>query len=174
MIDFWKLFTRDARREPPHDRSASDREGPPSTPAGLGLEAEYQALIAHEFQRAGISDRCASLEVRTLGRSPQGFDILVGMVRLQQWERPSALRLLLGLPLLEVRVRKLVRSTWLADYSHFGGLWLHASEKLQHGGHLGELKTLFHALVQPGEGAARQDPAGAGDTGTSPWPPKNP
>ena len=53
------------------------------------------------------------------------------MVRLVRWEHTSAVRLLLSIPLLEARIRKTVRATWLADYSHFAGLWLHASDELR-------------------------------------------
>lgn len=147
MIDFWKLFTRDVTRRNPPSPSLPDPGNAPTLPCGEGLEVEYRSLIVHELRRAGISPQCASIEVRRLGHGPQGFDVLAGMIRLQQWERTSALRLMLGLPLLEARVRRSVRATWLADYSHFEGLWLHASEQIVQPGNLGELKDLFRALT---------------------------
>jgi hypothetical protein len=84
------------------------------------------------------------------------------MVRLNVWERESGLRLLLGLPVLEGRVRKSVRSTWLADLSHFGGLWLHVSERLYVEQQLGEVRDLLAELtpsVPPSESAPETAPA---------------
>ena len=96
-----------------------------------------------------------TIEVRKIGQAPDGYDVFVGMVRLVRWERHSALRVLLGLPLLEAKIRKTVRATWLADYSHFTGLWLHTSEQLQVPD---ELRELLGALApaQPSEAPASQ------------------
>jgi hypothetical protein len=158
MLDFWKLFSREARRQALPAPPGPDSEYHPSQP-GEGLEVEYHALIASEFRRLRISPACATIEVRRLGHSPGGFEMLAGMVRLHQWERRSALRLLLGLPALESRIRRAVRASWLADYSHFGGLWLHASEQVLLDPASGELRRLMRALTTgqpaaPGDGTA--------------------
>lgn len=153
MFDLRKLFIREARgrksAEPDSDYHPSDRRGE-------GLEVEYQSLIATQFRRWGIATSCVTIEVRQIGRAPDGYDVFVGMVRLAQWERESALRVLLGLPLLEAKVRKTVRGTWLADFSHFGGLWLHASEQLHATPAMGELRDLMVKIVPPSQ------PAGSG------------
>jgi hypothetical protein len=95
-----------------------------------GLEQEYRDLIAAQLHRCGIADAAVQVEVRQFGQAPNGLDVFVGMLHLTQWERDSGLRVLLGLPLLETRVRTSISTTWLADVSHFGGLWLHASEQI--------------------------------------------
>lgn len=136
MFDFRRIFARTARGSESDD-PASDYH--PSNKGGEGLEVEYQSLIADHFRRWGISTTCVTIEVKRIGKAQGGFDVLVGMVRLNKWERTSALRVLLGLPLLEAKIRKTVRATWLADFSHFGGLWLHASEQLEIPGELREL-----------------------------------
>ena len=59
-----------------------------------------------------------------------------------------------ALPLLESKIRKMVRSLWLGEVSHFGGLWLHASEQLQATEAMTELRQLILQLTQ--------DPAGPG------------
>jgi hypothetical protein len=69
--------------------------------------------------------------VKKSGQAADGLDVFVAMVRLLKWDQHSGVRLLLGLPLMENKIRKTVRATWLADYSHFAGLWVHASETLQ-------------------------------------------
>jgi hypothetical protein len=151
MFDLRKRFVREARAQR-GDRLDPDSDYHPSDRQGEGLEIEYQSLIATQFRRWGISNTCVTVEVRRFGQAPDGFDVLVGMVRLASWERTSALRLLLGLPLLEAKVRKAVRGTWLADFSHFGGLWLHASERLHASGASAELRELLLQLASdPGE-----------------------
>jgi hypothetical protein len=163
MFDFWKLFSREARLQALPTHAAPDSNYNPSQP-GEGLEVEYQALIAAEFRRLRICPTCTTIEVRRLGYSPGGFELLAGMVRLHRWERRSALRLLLGLPTLESRIRRAVRATWLADYSHFGGLWLHTSEQLLLDPESGELRRLVRSLttrrlepVAPGAAGAERD-----------------
>lgn len=143
MIDLRKFFARNAARGSAGDHDP-DSDYHPSNKSSDGLEVEYQGLIATQFRRWGISPSCTTVEVRRLGQAPDGYDVFVGMVRLTSWERDSAMRLLVGLPLLEAKVRKTVRATWLADFSHFGGLWLHASEQL-HAPR--ELHDLLHQLV---------------------------
>lgn len=159
MFDLRKLFVREARqsvREP----QDPDSDYHPSDRRGEGLEVEYQSLIATQFRRWGISNNCVTIEVRQIGRAPDGFDVFVGMVRLAQWDRTSGLRVLLGLPLLEAKVRRMVRATWLADFSHFGGLWLHASEQLHATAAFGELRELMLQLVPPSPAGPGQEEAG--------------
>ena len=76
------------------------------------------------------------------------------MVRIFAWERRPALRLLLGLPLLERKIRKTIRAHWVAEVSHFGGVWLHASERLAETGAASDLRpllaTLTHARTSAG------------------------
>jgi hypothetical protein len=168
MFDLKKLFVREARAREGQPLEA-DSDYHPSDRKGVGLEVEYQSMIATQFRKWGIAPGCITIEVRKIGVAPDGFDVLVGMVRLAKWERSSALCVLVGLPLLEHKVRKAVRGTWLADFSHFGGLWLHASEQLHADtAAMGELRELLLNLVPPsppapGAGSAQ----GAGYPGSS-------
>ena len=90
-----------------------------------------------------------------------GLDIYGGMMRLTRWQRDSALRVLLGLPLLEAKIRKMVRSLWLGEVSHFGGLWLHASEQLTSTEAMTELRLLILQLThdpEPAGGSTADEP----------------
>jgi len=161
MFDLKKFFSRGAsasHADPDSDYHPSDK------PVG-GLQVEYQSLIASQFRRWGISATCTTIEVRKLGKAPDGYDVFVGLVRLSQWERESALRLLIGLPLIESKVRKAMRSTWLADFSHFGGLWLHSSEQVQHTPELRELLGKLVPLAPSGHsGTGGPDSDGQGSS----------
>ncbi|MBX3588232.1 MAG: hypothetical protein KF796_16480 [Ramlibacter sp.] len=132
---------------------AADTDYLPANGGGEGLETDYQAIIASHFRRWGITNECVTIEVKKMGQAPDGYDVFVGMVRLVRWERTSGLRVLLGLPLLEAKIRKTIRATWLADYSHFTGLWLHASEQLQLPDELRELLGNLAPLAPSGHPA---------------------
>lgn len=147
MFDLRKLFVREMRARKGRAAVDPDSDFGPSGQRADGLEVEYQALIAQQFKRWGIRPGSVSVEVTKFGKAPDGFDVFVGMVRLESWERASAFRILLGLPLLETKVRKAVRATWLADFSHFGGLWLNASEQLHSMAGAGELRDVLVDLV---------------------------
>ena len=165
MFDLRKLFVREARGH--RDRRGDpDSDYHPSDKPGEGPEVEYQGLIETQFRRWGISSRCVTIEVRRMGKAPDGFDVLIGMVRLAHWERLSGLRVLVGLPLLEAKVRKSLRASWLADYSHFGGLWLHASSRVPPEGAAIELRDALAQLVPPSAargGLAANEPGVAYD-----------
>lgn len=168
MFDLRKLFDREARArrrraQGQASEPAADSDYHPSTAPDSGLEVEYHALIAAQLRRMGISPEGISIEVRPIGKGPHGFDVMVGMVRLHRWDRVSTLRVLMGLPLLEAKVRKTVRGTWLADFSHFGGLWLHASEQVQAAPGARELRELIRQLTPTGAPAAGE-PAEAQET----------
>jgi hypothetical protein len=160
MFDLRKLFARELRARKSDERDP-DSDYHPSAPRGEGLEIEYQGLIADQFRRWGIEPGVVTVEVQLFGRAPDGFNVFVGMVRLTRWDRASALRVLIGLPLLEAKVRKLVRGTWLADFSHFGGLWLHASESLGHSAGAAELRELMMQLAPSTPAWQRLDPGPA-------------
>ena len=154
MVDFRKLLAREPR--PAHGADGDETELDSGAPRGARLEAEYEALIASQCLRWGISDTSFTVEVRQLGRASNGLDIYVGMLRLARWERDSAVRLLLGLPLLETKIRRTVRGLWLCEVSHFGGLWLHASEQLQATDAMVELRQLVLQLT-PASGPPGSD-----------------
>jgi len=160
MFDLRKLFVRDASRREDHGR---ETEVDASMAAGLGLEADYESLIANQCRRWGIAEGVVTIEVRQIGRAPDGLDVYLGMVRLAQWERDSSLRLLLGLPLLETKIRKMVRTLWIGEVSHFGGLWLHASEQLNATPAMRELRELLIQLTPPATTRSGEDSTG-GDT----------
>lgn len=172
MFDLRKLFAHEARArdgapDPDSDFHPSDRKGE-------GVEPEYQSLIASQFRRMGIAPGCVTIEVRKIGQSPEGLDVLVGLVRLVRWDHDSALRVLLGLPLLEAKLRRALRSTWLADFSYFGGLWLHSSEQLHADGDaMSELRHLLRELAPPAPSSTRAA-SGAGQGGTSGYPSSSP
>lgn len=143
----------DLKNKTPPGRHAShddaESEVPMSDFEGHGLEYDYRQIVEHQFERWGIRLDCVHIEIRKLGHADDGLDVFVAMVRICAWDRPSVLRLLIGLPLLERRVRRAVRQSWLADLSHFTGLWVHASEHVAPAAERDELRALLAAVTLP-------------------------
>jgi len=136
MLDLRKLLHRDPVEESPETEVDTSGHSPDE------ITAEYRTLIVDQLVRGGVGASCVEIEVRQAGKARDGRQVFIGMLRLVQWERTSAVRLLLGLPILESRVRRVVRGSWLRDVSHFGGVWVHASGQLQDSMAMQDLRML--------------------------------
>jgi hypothetical protein len=136
----------------------SDPSGdePPATEIDIGatsieeLQQEYKEQITALLQDGGVNVDCVQTEVRYVGRARDGKYVFLGMLRLVQWERKSALRLMIGMPLVERLLRRLLRGNWLAEVSHFGGMWLHPSSQMVDADVMRELRDVL-SLVESSE-----------------------
>jgi hypothetical protein len=128
-------------REPPDESPVTEAEtsGHPVDE----IVQEYRAVISDQLARGGVLPRCVEVEVRQAGKLRDGQPMFVAMLRLTSWERTSAIRLLLGLPILESRLRRAIRGSWLRELSHFGGIWVHASGQLQDTHAMEDLRMLI-------------------------------
>jgi hypothetical protein len=114
-------------------RNLFQREGSdsPSTYLETGMHTvedlrhEYLELVDDALDRGGIAVGCVEVEIRHMGTDKAGKPLFSAMLRMTRWERRSGTRLLLGLPLMERAVRKLLGGSWLLDVSSFAGIWLH-------------------------------------------------
>jgi hypothetical protein len=111
-----------------------------------GLAADYQSLIESELRRWRLRTECLRVRVQSVGRRADGFEVFAGLLTLVEWERDTAVCISLGLPILDARVRKLVQASWLPEYSHYDGLWMHPSSQLRAPR---ELKDLLASLMPP-------------------------
>lgn len=114
-----------------------------STPS---VAEEYRAIIGNVLAHADVRS-CTDFKVHAVGDCDDGRPIFICAIRLIAWERDPALRLLLGLPLIEKNIRKIVTTHWLNDVSVFGGMWLHASSKLEHTTAVSELRQVLELLT---------------------------
>lgn len=130
--------------------------------AGEGLEREYEDLVRVQIARLGIPLETVEVEVRQAGSMADGRHIYLGMVRLTKWQSRTSLRLLVALPLLEVKTRQSLETSWLLDVSHFGGLWVHASSNLRNGEVFGDIRDAITALELGAQAPDSQPPSEAG------------
>jgi hypothetical protein len=128
-----------------------------------GVEVEYHELVERQVRRLGVDPSCVSIEIRRKGKAADGLCVFVAMIQLTAWERESALRVLLGLPMLDSKVRQAVDTAWMSDVSHFAGVWLSASPALRENKGIGELRNLLVQLA-PAPRASLPDGADASET----------
>jgi hypothetical protein len=110
------------------------------------IVAAYLDLVREQVGAAGIPADAVTIEVAVVGRNPDGLPALSAMLKLCSWSGHATVRLLLGLPLFEARVRRQLRNHWLADVSFFAGLWLHPSAPVRDPQVLLQLRELLRAL----------------------------
>lgn len=151
---FGKRSTPEA---PQAERSSSEQTVYSSQLAGEGLEREYEELVRTHLVKLGVPLDTVEVEVRTAGAMHDGRNIYLGMVRLTKWNPRTSMRLLVALPLLEVKTRQSLETSWLVDVSHFGGLWVHASSNLRTGEVMGDIRDAItrlelNATTSGGEG----------------------
>jgi len=161
---------RSTPQVPQTERSSAEQTIYSSQLAGEGLEREYEEIVRSQLVKLGVPLETVEVEVRTAGAMQDGRAIYLGMVRLSKWNPRTSMRLLVALPLLEVKTRQSLETTWLVDVSHFGGLWVHASSNLRTGEVMGDIRDAITRLelaansVSGGEGwsasvqAALDDP----------------
>ena len=110
------------------------------------LEAEYQRLVAQHLARWGVPESHVAIEVRQVG-SRMGKLLFDVVVCLAHWDRITALRVLIGLPLFEKKIRKALEGLWLQDVSTLRAVLVCASESLQEQEPCAELRQTLVSLT---------------------------
>jgi hypothetical protein len=118
-----------------------------------GLDAEYRRMVASHLDRLGVPPACAVVEVEQL-EDERGKQAFVATICVVAWDRNAVLRVLLGLPLLDKKVRKAAEVSWAADVSVFKGVQLRVTEALHASRATSELRHLVVSLTTA-EGAQR-------------------
>lgn len=125
-----------------------------SSKLDTSVRSEYMEQVLGQLKRFGIPPDMAMVEIGEAGISEQGHPIFHAMLRIVAWQRKPGVRLLLGLPLLEHNIRKALESTWTAEVSDFGGVWLQPSALLEDGEAAAEIRGMIHALEAIGAAPA--------------------
>jgi hypothetical protein len=120
--------------------------------------------VREQIEAAGIPGDAVALEMVVVGRTGSGRPALTAMLKLCAWSGRASIRLLLGLPLFEAKIRRCLRNHWLADVSFFAGLWLHPSAPVREPQVLQELRELLLRMEdgEPWRAQAPAEPAGEG------------
>jgi len=125
--------------------------------ASGGLEAEYHRLVEQHLRRWGVSAACAGVEIHQIEQRRGKREVFVATICLHAWDRNGVLRVLLGLPMLDKKIRQAVAALWLADMSEFQGLLLKVSPTLHESpGATSELRQLLVSLTSAREPEERK------------------
>jgi hypothetical protein len=135
--------------------------------ASGGLEAEYQRLVEHHLRRWGVSESCASVDVVQVEQRKGGKEVFVANVCLHAWDRNSVLRVLIGLPMLDKKIRQAASALWLADMSDFQGVQLKVGTALHDPRTSSELRHLLVSLTGSREPGRRATSAAAMELGAA-------
>lgn len=109
------------------------------------LDGEYQRLIVNQLARWGVDERVVAVQVQQGGRRKK--PVFSAVLTIQGWDRDAVLRVLVGLPLLEKKVRRAVADLWIADVSTFDGLLVRVSPRLQDTAACSELRQLLMSIT---------------------------
>ena len=143
MLDFRKFLQREPEENPVTEVRASAH-------STTEIVEEYRSILIDQLIRGGVSPDCVEIEVKQTGKLRDGRIVYTGMLRLVKWDRARSVRLLLGLPILESRLRPVVRGSWVHEVSAFGGVWLHASGQLQDSDAMEDLRSIVIELERRG------------------------
>lgn len=121
-----------------------------------GLDAEYRRMVTQHLERWGVRPECAVVEVEQLA-DVRGRQAYVATICLVAWERNPVLRVLLGLPHLDKKIRKAAEVSWVADVSVFKGVQLKVADSLYDTRAASELRHLVVSLT--GVERSRPEPA---------------
>ena len=141
-MDLLKLFGSQGEEDPASTHML------PGEQSVAEMQQGYSELIRGLLDDGGVAADAVRVEVRHVGRAADGREVFLGMLRVTRWDRKSALRVMLGQPLLDRLLRRLVHGSWLHDVSHFGGLWLHAASQIVDAEVMRELRELMQSVEQ--------------------------
>lgn len=122
--------------------------GVPKRTADEAVAAEYERVVQGVLRNWGVPAECTEVTIHQMGETSNGRKIFVAAVRLVSWERKAGVRMLLGLPFLERKIRKTLGAHWVVDVSHFAGVWLHVADRVNDMGAQADLRQLLITHTQ--------------------------
>ncbi|HSI53986.1 MAG: hypothetical protein ACAH21_09035 [Ramlibacter sp.] len=138
-----------------------------SPKAGDSVPGEYRAEVRRQLKKLGVPAEMVAIDIRSAG-SADDKPVFMVMLRLVTWQQRPGVRLLLGLPILELNARKAFQASWLSEVSHFGGLWLHPSSQLKQSNAVAQVQELLLYLETNRQ--AEDDSAKPSGTDEHSWP----
>ena len=109
-------------RHPPGHHSALSSELTTSD-----IENYYLKVIVECLRRMLLPLDSFEVRIRRAANGPTGLSGFAAYVRILKWDSVVTPVLLQNLPVVDARVRKLVKASVLLEATHFAGLWVQAS-----------------------------------------------
>ena len=142
-------------------RVFSKKEAPVQRPAGHSavsselttsdIENYYLKIIVDCLRRMLVPADAIEVGVKRSGVGSTGLPAFAGYVRLLRWDPVLTPVLLQNMPVIDARIRKVVRASVILEGTHFAGLWFQATSDTE-----GSPKALLglpcELVHQPGGG----------------------
>lgn len=91
------------------------------------IQNYYIRVIVDCLRRMLVPDEDVEVGVKRVGTAPGGLSSFAGYVRLLRWDPVVTPVLLQNMPVIDARIRKVVRASVILEHTHFAGLWFQAS-----------------------------------------------
>jgi hypothetical protein len=99
--------------------------------SSIDLEHYYLSVISDCLRRMLLPLGSFDVCVRRSGRAANGLSSFAGYVRILKWDAVCTPILLQNMPVIDGRVRKLVKASVLLEGTHFAGLWFQAGSEIE-------------------------------------------
>lgn len=126
-----RVFSRKEERQP-------QREPLPAVPSAVSselttsdIEDYYLRVIVDCMRRMLVPADAIEVGVKRSGTGPTGLIAFAGYVRILKWDPLVTPVLLQNMPVIDGRIRKVVRASVILEGTHFAGLWFQATAATQ-------------------------------------------
>jgi hypothetical protein len=117
------------------------------------IQNYYIRVIVDCLRRMLVPDEDVEVGVKRVGTAPGGLSSFAGYVRLLRWDPVVTPVLLQNMPVIDARIRKVVRASVILEHTHFAGLWFQATSDAQ-GSPTSLMGLPAELKVQPGSAPA--------------------
>jgi hypothetical protein len=91
------------------------------------IQNYYTRVIVDCLKRMLVPAEDMEVGVKRVGTGPGGLSSFAGYVRILRWDPVVTPVLLQNMPVIDARIRKVVRASVILEHTHFAGLWFQAS-----------------------------------------------
>ena len=91
------------------------------------IENYYLKIIVDCLRRMLVPVDYVEVGVKRAGTGPTGLIAFAGYVRIKKWDPVMTPVLLHNMPVIDGRIRKVVRASVILEGTHFAGLWFQAT-----------------------------------------------
>jgi hypothetical protein len=95
------------------------------------IENYYLRVIVDSLKRMLMHEADMEVGVRRSGTNANGLSSFAGYVRILKWDPVVTPVLLQNIPVVDARIRKIVRASVILEHTNFDGLWFQASSAAQ-------------------------------------------
>ena len=95
------------------------------------IETYYLRIIVDCLRRMLVPVGSMEVGVKRSGAGPSGLLSFAGYVRLLKWDPVVTPVLLQNMPVIDARIRKVVKASVILEHTHFAGLWFQATSSTE-------------------------------------------